>query len=231
MHNPPRGKNATKFVHLWMGPLRIVEPAGYDNFVLTREDKTGKTDTLIAHVSFLISYHYPEALLAQVACDIDEQLDEEDQRTTRNEPTAAAVVRSTKAPAACAARAGGAKRSRTAMGGSDEQGVMRGCVVERQRRRRRNGAGQYVLEYELYPCSDPRCWTTGDGHLWLDDRRARPRWTSMTEYERLHRDNRVVEDPEVEEGVSGGGRRLGERDGGHGRDDRWWCCSSRPSGT
>ncbi|KAE9006623.1 hypothetical protein PF011_g11496 [Phytophthora fragariae] len=119
MHNPPRGKNATKFVHQWMGPLRIVEPAGYDNFVLTREDKTGKTETLIAHVSFLISYHYPEALLAQVARDIDERLDEEDQRPTRNEPTTAAAVRSTKAPAVCAARAGGAKRSRPAMGGSD----------------------------------------------------------------------------------------------------------------
>ncbi|KAE9338657.1 hypothetical protein PR003_g11392 [Phytophthora rubi] len=91
MHNPPRGKNTTKFVHQWMGLLRIVEPAGYDNFVLTREDKTGKAETLIAHVSFLISYHYPEALLAQVTRDIDEQLDEEDQRPTRNEPTAAAA--------------------------------------------------------------------------------------------------------------------------------------------
>ncbi|KAE9004888.1 hypothetical protein PF011_g12270 [Phytophthora fragariae] len=91
MHNPPRCKNATKFVHQWMGPLRVVEPAGYANFVLTRVDKTGKTETLIAHVSFLISYHYPEALLAQVARDIDEQLDEEDQRPTRNEPTATAA--------------------------------------------------------------------------------------------------------------------------------------------
>ncbi|GMF55475.1 unnamed protein product [Phytophthora fragariaefolia] len=66
IYNPPRGKNATKLVHQWMGPLRIVEPAGYDNFVLTREDKTGKKETLIAHVSFLISYHYPDALLTQL---------------------------------------------------------------------------------------------------------------------------------------------------------------------
>ncbi|KAE9056052.1 hypothetical protein PF010_g31908 [Phytophthora fragariae] len=37
------------------------------------------------------------------------------------------------------------------MGGSEEQGIKRGCVVDRRRRRRRNGAGQYVLEHELYP--------------------------------------------------------------------------------
>ncbi|GMF52614.1 unnamed protein product [Phytophthora fragariaefolia] len=65
MHNPPRGKNATKVVHQWMGPLHIIEPAGYDNFALAREHKTGKKETIIAHVSYLINYHYPTPLLAQ----------------------------------------------------------------------------------------------------------------------------------------------------------------------
>eukprot|EP00644_Phytophthora_capsici_P011242 jgi/Phyca11/110369/e_gw1.18.234.1 len=38
VYKPPRGVKASKFVHQWLGPLRIVEDAGYDNFVLERED-------------------------------------------------------------------------------------------------------------------------------------------------------------------------------------------------
>ncbi|GMF28787.1 unnamed protein product [Phytophthora fragariaefolia] len=94
----PRGRNATKFVHQWMGPLPIIEPAGYDNFVLAREDKTEKTETIIAHVSYLISYHYPTPLLAHVALDIDEQVKYEDQRLGRNEPEMSAPVLSATAP-------------------------------------------------------------------------------------------------------------------------------------
>ncbi|KAG6584670.1 Enzymatic Polyprotein [Phytophthora cinnamomi] len=142
MHNPPRGKNATKFVHQWMGPPRIVEPAGYDNFVLTREDKTRKAETLIAHVSFHISYHYPEALLAQVARDIDEQLDYEDQRPTRDEPETASAVRSAKAPARRTTSDGGTKRMRVAVDDAVVHDATRGLVVERRRRRQRNGAGR-----------------------------------------------------------------------------------------
>eukprot|EP00644_Phytophthora_capsici_P013450 jgi/Phyca11/70604/gw1.29.425.1 len=41
LYNPPRGPKATKFVHQWMGPMRVVEPVGYDNFRLRREDQTG----------------------------------------------------------------------------------------------------------------------------------------------------------------------------------------------
>eukprot|EP00644_Phytophthora_capsici_P012947 jgi/Phyca11/80492/gw1.5.1025.1 len=44
LYNPPRGPKATKFVHQWMGPLRIVEPAGYENFLLKREDGLGKEE-------------------------------------------------------------------------------------------------------------------------------------------------------------------------------------------
>ncbi|KAE8992182.1 hypothetical protein PF005_g18834 [Phytophthora fragariae] len=201
MYKPPRGKNATKFVHQWMGPLRILEPAGYDNFVLTREDKNGKTETLIAHVSFLISYHYPEALLTQVARDIDEQLSDEDQRPTRHKQTPVAAVRTAAATTSRTTRDGSAKPSRTTMGDSAERGASRGLVVERRRRRRRNRTGQYVLEYELYPYSDPGRWTTGDGKLWLDHGRARARWASVAEYELLYMDDRVEEDPGYEEDV------------------------------
>ncbi|KAE9356239.1 hypothetical protein PR003_g2415 [Phytophthora rubi] len=40
VHNPPRGQTVTKFVHQWMGPLCVVEPAGYENHVRERMDKT-----------------------------------------------------------------------------------------------------------------------------------------------------------------------------------------------
>ncbi|KAG3072927.1 hypothetical protein PI125_g22375 [Phytophthora idaei] len=70
MHRPPRGPQATKFVHPWVGPMKIVEDAGYDNFLLQREDGDQTGEQIIAHVSFLITYHYPEALLNEAAADI-----------------------------------------------------------------------------------------------------------------------------------------------------------------
>ncbi|KAE8901998.1 hypothetical protein PF005_g9683 [Phytophthora fragariae] len=79
VYNPPRGAKATKFVHRWMGPARIVEAAGYDNFLLQREDKGGAPELIIAHVSFLVSYHSPEPLLERAAEDIDAQLEYEEQ--------------------------------------------------------------------------------------------------------------------------------------------------------
>eukprot|EP00644_Phytophthora_capsici_P000776 jgi/Phyca11/70598/gw1.16.586.1 len=47
LYNPPRGPRATKFVHQWMGPLRILESAGYENFLLKREDGSGKEEAII----------------------------------------------------------------------------------------------------------------------------------------------------------------------------------------
>ncbi|POM71239.1 Hypothetical protein PHPALM_12208 [Phytophthora palmivora] len=96
LYNPPRGRTATKFVHQWMGPMKIVEPAGYENYILQREDKTGCPDSVIAHVSFLVSYYYPELLPNQVAADIDEQLRDKDQvEHERNVEATAASVRTT----------------------------------------------------------------------------------------------------------------------------------------
>ncbi|KAE9022939.1 hypothetical protein PR001_g13031 [Phytophthora rubi] len=79
IYNPPCGAKATKFVHRWMGPARIIEAAGYDNFLLQREDRSGTREVVIAHVSFLTSYHYPEPLLERAAEDIDAQLEYEAQ--------------------------------------------------------------------------------------------------------------------------------------------------------
>lgn len=78
LYNPPRGPRATKFVHQWMGPLRIVESAGYENFLLKREDGSGEGEAIIAHVSFLVSYYEPTAPLSQIGEDIDEQIRDED---------------------------------------------------------------------------------------------------------------------------------------------------------
>eukprot|EP00644_Phytophthora_capsici_P018563 jgi/Phyca11/49690/gw1.73.163.1 len=41
MFRPPRGAKASKLVHNWIGPLRVMEPAGFDNFLLRREDQYG----------------------------------------------------------------------------------------------------------------------------------------------------------------------------------------------
>ncbi|GMF48211.1 unnamed protein product [Phytophthora fragariaefolia] len=38
MYRPPRGPNASKLVHQWVGPMRVIEPAGYDNFLVEQED-------------------------------------------------------------------------------------------------------------------------------------------------------------------------------------------------
>eukprot|EP00644_Phytophthora_capsici_P014405 jgi/Phyca11/99042/e_gw1.3.992.1 len=128
LYNPPRGPRATKFVHQWMGPLRILEPAGYENFLLKREDGLGKVETIIAHVSFLVSYYKPTSPLSQY------------------EATAPAAVRTT-----TAATDRGAKRNQEAMGCTNGSGYTHGYLVERRRRRRQNRVGQYTLKYEPFP--------------------------------------------------------------------------------
>lgn len=34
VYRPPRGKGLAKFVHKWLGPLEVIGPAGYDNFLV-----------------------------------------------------------------------------------------------------------------------------------------------------------------------------------------------------
>ncbi|KAE8985265.1 hypothetical protein PR001_g22938 [Phytophthora rubi] len=195
IYNPPRGAKATKFVHRWMGPARIIEAAGYDNFLLQREDKSGAPEVVIAHVSFLASYHYPTSLLEQAAKDIDAQLEYEAQGGEDDGEAATAAVRTaavrvgaatTRGTAATPARRGRRKRKAMADPGGDvDKG---GRLVEVRRRRRRNRAGQYVLEYELRPSGGWRKAATG-------------KWVSGAEYDHPFASGRVVEDPAVEEGV------------------------------
>jgi hypothetical protein len=193
VYNPPRGPKATKFVHQWQGPMRIVEAAGYENFVLKREDKTGTPEVLIAHVSFLVSYHQPESLLPQVAADLRAELDEEDEDESAGSdgPETRAPVRAATAARRTAATGPTAKRRRGAASGSQATLTASGGLVENRRRRMRNSAGQYVLEHELRPAGRERNGED-DGGRW---------WVSAGEYERLWQDGRVVEDPTVEEVV------------------------------
>ncbi|KAE8955754.1 hypothetical protein PR002_g31691 [Phytophthora rubi] len=193
IYNPPRGATATKFRHQWMGPARIVEAAGYDNVLLVREDKSGTPETIIAHVSFLVSYHYPEPLLERAAADIGAQLDYEAREQVDDDEAHAAPVRAAAAPRGPAAMRGATtaaerrgKRKRTTVGGQETAHNGGGELVEVRRRRRRNRVGQYVLEYELRPG--------------LHDR-AGGKWVSVAEYEKLLASGRVVEGPAIEEVV------------------------------
>ncbi|OWZ18943.1 hypothetical protein PHMEG_0006874 [Phytophthora megakarya] len=158
-------------------------PAGFDNFMLRREGKTGNVETLIAHVSFLVSYHHPEPLLGKVAHDINEEPRFEKQTAGRDESLTSAPVLAAAAGADRATGTGGAKRAWTTTECESSDAHARGLLVKRRRRRRRNAAGQYVLEYELYPCGGPQQWKTSDGRMWLGNGRARSRWTSVAEYD------------------------------------------------
>ncbi|KAE8964252.1 hypothetical protein PR002_g29031 [Phytophthora rubi] len=190
MFKPPRGAKASKFVHQWLGPLRVVEPAGYDNFLVEREDVSGDPERFIAHVSFLVTNHTPVASLQRVAADIEEQLLHEDAAERRTNGEAAAA-----APGTAAASASGTKRRERTVASPAVQWGPGELLVELRRRRRRNKAGHYVLEYELRPA---RAREQGEQRGQAPDRR---RWVSVKEYDGLFQSGRVVEDSGVEEGV------------------------------
>lgn len=190
MYRPPRGPTASKFVHQWMGPMRIIEPAGYDNFLLEREDG-GDAARVIAHVSFLVSYHHPADFLEATAADIETELERENERSeSEHAATTEAVTGATTASVHATAGVRGAKRTREAVIGeeSDERGSE--SVVELRRRRRRNAAGQYVLEYEVRPVRVEGSTTSGGSDSGNDGRR----WLSMAEYEWRFQHGGVVED-------------------------------------
>eukprot|EP00644_Phytophthora_capsici_P019413 jgi/Phyca11/133014/e_gw1.294.2.1 len=170
LYNPPRGPKATKFVHQWMGPMRILEPVGYDNFRLKREDQMGVPEEMIAHL------RYEEA--------------------EQHDATAAASIRTATAVENRTTSTGSIKRNRTATGGTTSEAHTSGQLVECKRRRRRNKGGHYVLEYQLTPVGDPKQWTTDDKGKWTtEDGHPRSRWITLDEYERYHAAGRVVEDP------------------------------------
>ncbi|EGZ20227.1 hypothetical protein PHYSODRAFT_491041 [Phytophthora sojae] len=111
LYKPPRGPKATKLVLRWLGPVRVIEPAGYDNYLVKRENVSGVPEQSLAHVSFLISYHHPATFLKMAAADIEEQLEYGDAlQLEANEAAAATVVRAEVAPVRAAAREWAAQR-------------------------------------------------------------------------------------------------------------------------
>eukprot|EP00644_Phytophthora_capsici_P009218 jgi/Phyca11/131451/e_gw1.106.57.1 len=122
LFRPPRGPKASKFVHSWIGPTKIVEPAGYDNFLIRREDLDGQGELIIAHVSFLVKYHHP----GQFTTTLGE--------TTTATTATVSTITAGRVP----------KRANRTATNENEPGEQRGMLVELRRRRRRNAAGQYV---------------------------------------------------------------------------------------
>ncbi|KAE9266811.1 hypothetical protein PR003_g31989, partial [Phytophthora rubi] len=61
---PPRGRGITKLAHQWVGPAKIEEDVGYDNWRVTRLDDGS---SLVVHSIFLTSYHCPDSQLQEIA--------------------------------------------------------------------------------------------------------------------------------------------------------------------
>ncbi|KAG6614971.1 RNA-dependent DNA polymerase [Phytophthora cinnamomi] len=72
---PPRGKGITKLAHQWVGPARIVQAAGFDNWEVVRDDTD---EHLIVHCSFLVSSRCPSDSLGVIAEKLLAELELED---------------------------------------------------------------------------------------------------------------------------------------------------------
>jgi len=72
---PPRGKGVTKLAHQWMGPARVLGDAGFDNLGIIRLDDQ---EEMVAHCSFLTSYHGPDGHLQEIARRTIQEMDEDE---------------------------------------------------------------------------------------------------------------------------------------------------------
>ncbi|KAE8888166.1 hypothetical protein PF005_g23800 [Phytophthora fragariae] len=193
LFKPPRGPKASKLVHQWLGPVRVLESAGYDNYLVEREDVAGDPEQFIAHASFLVSYHSPPALLATAAADIEAQLEHEGTLELASDVAQdGEAVGATTARVQAAAAAGTAKRRGRTVASATPGRRAGANVVELRRRRRRNAAGQYVLELEVQDILPAGTRRKTEGVK---------RWISIRQYDQLLQDGRVVEDPRFGEVV------------------------------
>ncbi|OWY93120.1 hypothetical protein PHMEG_00037601 [Phytophthora megakarya] len=188
MYRPPRGPKATKFVHVWVGPMKILDEVGYENFLVEREDGEIK-EQFIAHVLFLVTYNYPTELLRKVADDTDDivvHLADEDQVDARvGVAPARTAAGTTTISGTTTARGHRTKRRRTPVVSENATSRPDTRLVELRRLRRRNAAGHYVLEYELAPVHNYQYGS--------DDYEDR-RWLSVAEYDAVFDAGKVVED-------------------------------------
>ncbi|KAE8959471.1 hypothetical protein PR001_g30704 [Phytophthora rubi] len=72
---PPKGKGITKLAHQWVGPAKIVQSAGIDNWEVVRDDTDEHS---IVHCSFLVSSHCPSDSRGVIAERVIAELELED---------------------------------------------------------------------------------------------------------------------------------------------------------
>ncbi|KAG3111505.1 hypothetical protein PI125_g9054 [Phytophthora idaei] len=190
MFRPPEEPKTTKLVHMWIGPLRIVEPVGYENYLVRREDQNEEPEEFIAHVSFLTTYHTRTDLLKKTAAGLNAQLEYESQ--SDDGETTGATARPTTAQVQATTGAAGKRPRQQPVDREDEWRGSAEKLLEVRRRWRCNRAGQCVLEFELRPVGRAR-------RSEQDDDGAQ--WVSITEYDEYFQAGRVVEDSTNEEGV------------------------------
>lgn len=94
IYEPPAGP---KFRHRWLGPVEVIDDAGFDNLLVQRRELDGVDENIIVHSSFAVSYYVPEDLLLTIANDTLLELDEE-RRAAQDEPYAADGQRYERAP-------------------------------------------------------------------------------------------------------------------------------------
>ncbi|KAE8982744.1 hypothetical protein PR001_g23636 [Phytophthora rubi] len=202
-YSPPRGP---KFKHRWIGPVEVIDDAGYDNLLVRRHDQDGDSEDLIVHSSFVVSYYCPEETLTTSVNDFLIELDDnkiENNPVAANETTAVddshdrirdGEVRriddtanryGTDEPVVYTFAARKRRRRREPRQVTIQR-QWHGTVAEVRRRRRRNKAGLYALEIEIEPCG----LDVNPDQQWMERRR---RWVGVNEFERLWRRRRVVE--------------------------------------
>ncbi|OWY93341.1 hypothetical protein PHMEG_00037312 [Phytophthora megakarya] len=130
---------STKFVYSWIGPLKIVDAAGYENFLVERVDVSedcGESERYMAHVSFVIHYNQPYDLLRRSAYDLNLQLAFENTAgTTSDGEATAATIRPTTAPVHVAAGTGSKRRKKRATTGSSTGWKQNEQLVELRRQK------------------------------------------------------------------------------------------------
>ncbi|ETP18695.1 hypothetical protein F441_07115 [Phytophthora nicotianae CJ01A1] len=94
---PPRGQGVTKLAHRWVGPAKIVQSAGFDNWEVVREDNG---ERMVVPCSFLVSSRcssnslgvVADRILAELAAKEDETEERDGGTTMQQEPLAVAAA-------------------------------------------------------------------------------------------------------------------------------------------
>ena len=165
---PPRASGVSKLRHAWRGPMRILEDAGYDNYLLLELATRRK---VVAHSSFLVSYVLPDRLLARIARDLECELADENQLdglgSVEDNVAQAARRRDGAHDRGRAGQEGGRTEAGRVVQGTSTRGqdqalpahAGEAAAVAGRRRLRRNRVGRYVPEVEV---------SDGHGSRWID---------------------------------------------------------------